>query len=140
MVPAVGLTIILVSTKLISVLADSSVLAAVASPRRREILRLVWDREMSAGDIARAMPDVTFGAVSLQLRALADAGLVHARAERQQRFYRARRDALGPVGRMLEKMWDDALWRLKLAAELEQSRRGPKPGRALRRKRRPTRS
>jgi hypothetical protein len=26
-------------------------------------------------------------------------------------------------------MWDDALWKLKLAAELEQSRRGPKPNR-----------
>jgi hypothetical protein len=27
---------------------------------------------------------------------------------------------------MLEQMWDDALWRLKLAAELEQTRRGPR--------------
>jgi len=24
-------------------------------------------------------------------------------------------------------MWDDALWKLKLAAELEETRRGPKP-------------
>ena len=113
-------------------LAESTVLTAIASPRRREILRLMWDSEVSAGDIARAMPDVTFGAVSLQLRALATAGLVEARAEKQQRFYRARRDALGPVARMLESMWDDALWRLKLAAELEQSRRGPRPGRRKR--------
>ena len=113
-------------------LAESTVLTAIASPRRREILRLVWQGEVSAGDIARAMPDVTFGAVSLQLRALATAGLVEARAEKQQRFYRARRDALGPVARMLESMWDDALWRLKLAAELEQSRRGPRPGRRKR--------
>ena len=82
---------------------------------------------MSAGEIARAMPDVTFGAVSLQLRTLAEAGLVESRADRQQRFYRARRDALGPVSRMLESMWDDALWKLKLAAELEQTRRGPRP-------------
>jgi DNA-binding transcriptional ArsR family regulator len=109
-------------------LAESSVLAAIASPRRREILRLVWDEEVSAGDIARAMPDVTFGAVSLQLRALAQAGLVETRADAQQRFYRARREALGPVAQMLERMWDDALWRLKLAAELEQSRRGPRRG------------
>ena len=58
-----------------------SVLAAIASPRRREILRMLWTEERSAGDIARAMPDVTFGAVSLQLRALADAGLVDVRAE-----------------------------------------------------------
>jgi DNA-binding transcriptional ArsR family regulator len=121
------LTYILVITKVSRVLVDPAVLAVVASPRRREILRLVWDREVSAGDIARAMPDVTFGAVSLQLRTLAHAGLVEARADGQQRFYRARRSALGPVGAMLERMWDDALWKLKVAAELEQSRRGPRP-------------
>ncbi len=114
--------------------AEVTVLTAIASPRRREILRLVWDREVSAGDISRAMPDVTFGAVSLQLRVLLDAGLVESRAEGQQRFYRARREAFGPIGRMLERMWDDALWRLKLAAELEQSRRGPRPGGAERRR------
>jgi DNA-binding transcriptional ArsR family regulator len=107
-------------------IADVAMLNAIASPRRREILRLVWRGEVSAGDISRAMPDVTFGAVSLQLRRLAEAGLIESRAERQQRFYRARRDALGPVGRMLESMWDDALWKLKLAAELEQTRRGPR--------------
>jgi DNA-binding transcriptional ArsR family regulator len=108
------------------------VLHAVASPRRREILRLVWDRELSAGEIHQALPDVTFGAISLQLRALKQAGLVDTRADRQQRFYRARRAALGPVAVMLERMWTDALWRLKLAAELEESRRGPRPRRRRR--------
>jgi DNA-binding transcriptional ArsR family regulator len=105
---------------------DANVLSAIASPRRREILRLVWDREMAAGDIHRAMPDVTFGAVSLQLRALIAAGIVDVRRERKHRFYRAKRDALGEVANMLERMWDDALWRLKLHAELEASRRGPR--------------
>src|SRR5438094_8986727 len=105
---------------------EPGVLAAIASPRRREILRLVWDRELSAGNIARAMPDVTFGAVSLQLKTLSRAGLVATRPEAQQRFYRARREALGPIAKTLESMWNDALWRLKLAAELEQSRRGPR--------------
>jgi DNA-binding transcriptional ArsR family regulator len=109
--------------------ADTAVLTAVASPRRREILRLIWEQEVSAGDISRAMSDVTFGAVSLQLRALAQAGLIDVRPAGQQRYYRARREALGPVARMLENMWDDALWRLKLAAELEQTRRGPRPRR-----------
>jgi DNA-binding transcriptional ArsR family regulator len=108
---------------------ETTVLAAIASPRRREILRLVWDRELSAGDIARSMPDITFGAVSLQLRSLAEAGLVDVRADRQNRFYQARREALGPVSAMLEQMWDDALWKLKLVAEFEQTRRGPKPRR-----------
>ena len=104
----------------------AALLAAVASPRRQEILRLVWEREQSAGAIHRAMPDVTFGAVSLQLKSLADAGLVRARAEGRTRFYRANREQLGPMGDMLKRMWDDALWRLKIAAELEHSRRGPK--------------
>jgi len=105
---------------------DSGVLSAVSSPRRREILRLVWDCELQAGAVHAAMPDVTFGAVSLQLRTLAEAGLVEVRAVGRERFYRARRDALGPIGTMLEGMWSDALRRLTLAAELEQTRRGPK--------------
>lgn len=112
---------------------DSSVLAAIHSPRRREILRLIWQQEQTSGAIHRAMPDVTFGAVSLQLRSLLEAGLIEARIEQRNRFYRARREAFGPVAEILERMWDDALWKLKLAAELEQTRRGPKP-RARRRK------
>jgi DNA-binding transcriptional ArsR family regulator len=105
---------------------ETASLSGIASPRRREILRLIWEGERAAGAIHEAMPDVTFGAVSLQLRALTDAGLVESRAEGRQRFYRARRDALGPVGAMLEQMWADALWRLKLQAELEVTRRGPR--------------
>ena len=111
---------------------DAAVLDAIASPRRREILRLVCREEQSAGAIHRAMPDVTFGAVSLQLRLLVAAGLVEARTQQRNRYYRARREALGPVAEILERMWDDALWKLKLAAELEESRRGPKPGRRKR--------
>lgn len=117
-------------------LTEHSVLVAIASPRRREILRFVWTQELSAGDIHRSMPDVTFGAVSLQLRSLADAGLVAMRADKQNRFYQANRDAFGHVGAMLERMWDDSLWRLKLAAELEQTRRGPKPRRKRHQKKR----
>jgi DNA-binding transcriptional ArsR family regulator len=117
---------------------ESSMLNAIASSRRQEILRLVWKEEQSAGAIHRAMPDVTFGAVSLQLRELSRAGLVRARAEGRHRFYVADRDALRPVAALLERMWDDALWRLKLAAELEQSRRGPRPRRHPSRTRRRT--
>ena len=104
----------------------AAALAVMASPRRCEILRLVWARELPAGDIHRTMPDVTFGAVSIHLRALREAGLVESRAEGQQRFYRARREAFGALGQELERMWEGALWRLKLQAELEHARRGPR--------------
>lgn len=104
----------------------SSPLALLATPRRAEILRLVWREERSAGEIHRALGDVTFGAVSQHLRLLADAGWVEVRPEGRRRLYRARVAALGPVGAALEAMWDDALYRLRLAAELEAGRRGPR--------------
>lgn len=113
---------------------DMALLPVIASPRRQEILRLVWNAERSAGDIRSEMRDVTFGAVSLHLRRLADAGLVQVRADGRQRFYRARRENFGAAAPMLERMWDDALWNLKLAAELENSRRGPRPRRARRKR------
>jgi len=112
----------------------SDLLNALASPRRQEILRLIWRDEQTAGAIHRAMPDVTFGAVSLQLKGLLEAGLVEARAAKRNRYYKAKREPLGPMAEMLERMWDDALWKLKLAAELEQSRRGPKQQRKKKRK------
>jgi DNA-binding transcriptional ArsR family regulator len=115
----------------------TAVLSAIGSPRRREILRLLWEQERTAGDIHRAMPDVTFGAVSLQLKVLAEAGLVESRASARYRIYRVRREAVGPLTPMLEAMWADALWRLKLNAELKESRRGPRP---RRRRRHPRRS
>jgi len=114
---------------------ETHVLAALASPRRREILRIVWEEERTAGDIHRSMPDVTFGAVSLQLRTLTEAGLLESRAEQTRRYYKVRRSALAPVAEILERMWSDALWKLKLAVELEETRRGPKP----RKRRRPRR-
>ena len=109
---------------------------ALGAPRRREILRLVWKGEKSAGDIHRALGDVTFGAVSQHLRVLEDARLVAARRDGRKRYYTARKEAVGPLRRWLESMWDDALYRLKLQAELEASRRGPAGGgrRAARRR------
>lgn len=104
----------------------SSPLALLATPRRAEILRLVWRAERSAGEIHRALGDVTFGAVSQHLRRLAEAGWVEMRPAGRQRLYRARPEALGAVAVALEAMWDDALYRLRLVAELEAGRRGPR--------------
>jgi len=100
---------------------------ALQTPRRREILRLVWDQELSAGEICRHQPDVTFGAVSQHLRILKDAGLVAKREEGTFRYYIAKKEDLGPLRKYLEQMWDTALYRLKIRAELEGARRGPRP-------------
>jgi DNA-binding transcriptional ArsR family regulator len=103
-----------------------SVLRALNAPRRREILRLVWRGERSAGEIHASFDDVTFGAVSQHLRVLSDAGLVQARSAGRHRYYRARREALGALAEWLEAEWGSALQRLTLAAELEAARRGPR--------------
>jgi DNA-binding transcriptional ArsR family regulator len=104
----------------------SALLRALNTPRRREILRLVWDGERSAGELHRAFDDVTFGAVSQHLRVLEEAGLVASRSAGRQRFYRARKAELGVLGEWLESMWGSALDRLALQAELEAARRGPR--------------
>lgn len=116
-----------------------SLLTALASPRRQEILRLLWEGEQSVGTIHAAMMDVTIGAVSLQLKSLLRAGLVESRAAHKHRYYSVRHDRLQAVAPMLEQMWSDALWTLKLAAELAETRRGPRPGAAHTRTPTPTR-
>jgi DNA-binding transcriptional ArsR family regulator len=93
-------------------------LQVVAEPRRREILRLVWDRELSAGEIAERF-DVSFPAVSQHLRVLSDAGFVTLRSEGRKHYYRADRKQLGPLRRALETMWRASLDRLAELVEGE---------------------
>jgi len=105
---------------------SQELIRVLATPRRRQILRLVWDAELSAGAVHRALGSVTFGAVSQHLRTLEEAGVVQVRREGRSRLYRARRTGLGPLRTWLERHWEDALWELKIQAEAEQARRGPK--------------
>jgi DNA-binding transcriptional ArsR family regulator len=89
---------------------------AIAEPRRREILRLCWHAERSAGSIAEHLP-VTFGAVSQHLRVLLAADLVTVRRQGTRRLYRANREALGPLADYLESLWAEQLNRLASLAE-----------------------
>ena len=93
-------------------------LQVIGEPRRREILRLVWDGERTAGDIA-AQFDVTFGAVSQHLSVLREAGFVNVRRAGNQRFYRTDRKTLGPLAQALESMWASSLDRLAAAVEAD---------------------
>lgn len=91
-------------------------LRALAEPRRREILRLVWDRERAAGDIADHF-DVTRPAVSQHLQVLKAAALVTERREGTRRLYLARRDTVSDLRRFLDDYWDSSLDRLRDVAE-----------------------
>ncbi|HEX6576994.1 MAG TPA: metalloregulator ArsR/SmtB family transcription factor [Jiangellaceae bacterium] len=95
----------------------------VAEPHRREILRLCWDGDRAAGDLA-AHFDITFGAVSQHLKVLRDGGLVSVRRHGTHRYYRANRDELGSLAAYLESMWSDQLNRLSVLAESVDAQEG----------------
>jgi DNA-binding transcriptional ArsR family regulator len=97
-------------------------LKALAEPRRQQILRLVWDAERPAGEIAIHF-DVSRPAISKHLRVLKEAGLVTERRMGTQRLYRAEPERLAELGRFLESFWDESLLRIKEAAESSKRRR-----------------
>jgi DNA-binding transcriptional ArsR family regulator len=101
---------------------QGTALQAIASPRRRQILRLVWDSELSSADIA-AHFDVTWPAISQNLGVLKGAGLVQERRAGARRLYLAERANLGPLQQVLKEMWESDLDRLAGLAESEQRRR-----------------
>jgi DNA-binding transcriptional ArsR family regulator len=95
---------------------------AIAEPRRREILVLVGEGELSAGEIASHF-DVSRPAVSQHIATLREAGLLDERREGTRRFYRVRPEGMAGLSDFLNRFWTDRLERLRLAAELEQQRR-----------------
>ena len=93
-----------------------AVFEAISNTRRREILRLVWNQELSAGEIASRF-DVSWPAVSQSLGVLRRAGLITERRESNRRFYRANPAPLGPLRVALEQMWGEDLANLQRAVE-----------------------
>ena len=91
-------------------------LRVITERRRREILRLVWSDELSAGEIAGQF-DVTFGAVSQHLAVLRDGGFVDVRREGNHRYYRANHGRIGMLRPVLESMWAATLDDLARAIE-----------------------
>jgi DNA-binding transcriptional ArsR family regulator len=94
-------------------------LQVIAAPRRLRILELVWDRELSAGDIASRF-EVSWSAVSQHIRVLKDAGFLSERREGNSRIYRTDKAALGLLRAVVEDHWRTGLDRIKDLAEREQ--------------------
>jgi DNA-binding transcriptional ArsR family regulator len=96
-------------------------LDALAEPRRREILALIRDRELAAGEIA-ANFDVTRSAISQHVGVLKHAGLVTERREGTKRLYRARPEGLADLRTFLDEFWSERLDVLVREAEREERR------------------
>lgn len=95
-------------------------LKALAEPRRREILRLVWGQELAATDIADHFSDVTRSAISQHLGVLKEAGLVTERRDGTRRLYRAQQDEMKKLRTFLDDYWTTGLDRLRDVAEAAQ--------------------
>jgi DNA-binding transcriptional ArsR family regulator len=90
---------------------------AMAEPRRREILRLVWSEELPAARIAAHFDDVTRSAVSQHLGVLRDADLVVERRDGTRRMYRVNQDEMARLRNFLDDYWAGSLGRLRDLAE-----------------------
>jgi DNA-binding transcriptional ArsR family regulator len=95
------------------------VFEAVAQPKRREILRLLSGRELSAGEIASCF-DVTQPAISQHLKVLRDVGLVNERRQGTKRLLSVRAEGLTELHDFLAEVLPTRLDRLKEVAEKEE--------------------
>jgi DNA-binding transcriptional ArsR family regulator len=97
-----------------------SALKALAEPRRREIIRLVWLHEMPASDIADHFREVSRSAISQHLAVLKTAGLVIERRDGTRRLYRADRNEMKKLRKFLDEYWTSGLEKLRDVAEAAQ--------------------
>lgn len=114
--------------------AKFDVFQAIADPTRRQMLKLLGDRELSVTQISSHFP-VSRTAVNKHLHILADAGLVsHRKAGRETR-YQLQAEKLLELKKWLsyfEQYWDNKLSILKHLVESDEENGeshtpGPKP-------------
>lgn len=101
-------------------------LKALAEPRRRAILRLVWSQELPATDIADRFGDVTRPAISQHLGVLKEANLVAERRDGTRRLYRANTETMAELRAFLDDYWTSGLERLRDVAEAAETDRRKK--------------
>ena len=92
---------------------------AVAEPRRRDILNYLALQERPVNEIVAAV-GLEQPSVSKHLRVLKDVGLVRARREGRQMFYRTNAEAIRPLHEWtetFERFWQHQLLRVKEQAE-----------------------
>jgi DNA-binding transcriptional ArsR family regulator len=89
---------------------------ALAHRGRREMLRLVWDNERPATELADAA-GLSPSAASQHLKVLREAGLVSVRVDATRRLYRADLERVAEVASFLDGFWATPLDRLRAAAE-----------------------
>jgi DNA-binding transcriptional ArsR family regulator len=101
---------------------------ALAEPRRREIIKLVWTEELPAAQIAAQFADVTRSAVSQHLGVLREAELIIERRDGTRRLYRANHAQMDRLRQFLDEYWTGSLQRLQHLAESAEREKGTTDG------------
>jgi DNA-binding transcriptional ArsR family regulator len=86
-------------------------LEVAAEPTRRRLLQLLVPGERTVTELASHFP-VTRSAISQHLAILAEVGLVSARKQGRERYYRLVEDGVLRLRALFETFWSDELDRL----------------------------
>ncbi len=89
---------------------------ALADPNRREILRLLGERERAVNELAAELP-ISRPAVSRHLRLLAETGFVLEERQGTRHIFRLHEEGLLAVQAYLEGVWKGASARFRIIAE-----------------------
>ncbi len=95
---------------------------ALADPTRREILRMLRDRDMTIGEVADNF-DMTRAAIKKHLTVLSDGGLIAVRVSGRERINTLNLNGIQPVIdwlRFFDAFWDQRL--AKLTSEIEKEK------------------
>ncbi|ORA15795.1 ArsR/SmtB family transcription factor [Mycobacterium arosiense] len=107
---------------MVAVASVDRVLLALANPVRRELLEILFERPLSAGELSERF-ELSRPAVAEHLKALRDAGLVADQPHGRHRIYRLTAEPLAELGDWLqpfEKFWRGRLAKLaEVAKELK---------------------
>ena len=102
--------------------ATDTLFRMLADPTRRQILDLLAERgPLNVTELVEEFPDLVASGISKHLMGLRAAGLVQAQREGRQQIYaleaEAMHGALAPWLRKYDRFWQQALERLRDAAE-----------------------
>ena len=100
---------------------------AFAEPRRREILSYLASKERPVGDIVISLR-LDQPSVSKHLRVLKEVGLVRARRDGRQMYYKTNAEAIRPLHEWtstFERYWRNQLNRIKERAEQTPTKEKP---------------
>jgi DNA-binding transcriptional ArsR family regulator len=96
--------------------AARAALDVLGDANRRDIVRLLGDRDRSVQELADALP-ISRPAVSRHLRLLKEAGLVADRSEGTRNIFHLNQESLADIQTQLAELWGNAALRFQILAE-----------------------